>query len=120
MAKDNTTIAIKKLAAIDLTSAFDIQVTDMSSFVKGQNDTQLPSRDLDVRMIRPAGARMYALLIFIVSWMLSHVSLGNTLVAKRQTDFKSILKHILLAGPILLIIPQLRNSMPDAPDMNCT
>lgn len=71
---------------------------------------------MDLRVSRPGQARAFALLLFGVSWMLTHVSIGHVILAWYKEEMKStLLKHLVFAFAILLSHPQLRNSMPDAP-----
>ncbi|KAF8895510.1 hypothetical protein BD779DRAFT_733867 [Infundibulicybe gibba] len=119
VSSDNQTIPIRKLATIDITSNFLIQTTDMESYsTPFSNDTQEMSRDLDMRIRRPSEARAFTLLLFGVSWILTHVTVGHVVLARRLTGVRSILKHLISAGAILVALPQLRNSMPDAPGLD--
>ncbi|KAF9463042.1 hypothetical protein BDZ94DRAFT_1259943 [Collybia nuda] len=114
----NETLPIRKLAAIDVTSSFNIFVTDTESYSTSTNGTEIPSRDMDMRVTRPASARAFALLLFGISWILTHVTVGLVLVSRRFTEARSKLKTFALSAVILVAIPQLRNSMPDAPGLD--
>jgi hypothetical protein len=88
----------------------------MDSYV-APNGTQSPSRDMDLLVSRPGQTRVFALMLFAVSWMLTHVSLGHVVIewyAEEVTS--SLIKHLVFGFGILLMHPQLRNSMPDGPD----
>jgi hypothetical protein len=112
----NQTIPIQKIAAIDQTSNFYIAASDMDSYGTLADGTQSPSRDVDFRVSRPGQARAYALLLFAVCWMLTHICIGYVLLDWYTDVVKaSLIKHLVLTFAILLVHPQLRNSMPDAP-----
>ncbi|KAG2352849.1 hypothetical protein BDR07DRAFT_1383813 [Suillus spraguei] len=55
------------------------------------------------------------MLLFGINWMLCHVHHWHVILARRLVDIKSMTKHLVSAFAILLVIPQLRNSMPDSP-----
>lgn len=111
----NESIPIQKLATVDIMSSFDIGTADVESFSQFENGTVIPSRDIDMHVARPGSARFFALLLFTVSWILTHVTIGHVLMARRLAGIKPILKHLVSSGAIVIAIPQLRNSMPDAP-----
>jgi hypothetical protein len=71
-----------------------------------------------MRITRPASQRAFTLLLFGVSWVLTHVTIGLVLISRRLTEVRSTLKHLVFAAAILVVIPQLRNSMPDAPGLD--
>jgi hypothetical protein len=114
----NQTIPIQKIAIIDQTSNFLIAGSDLDSYITLADNTQAPSRDVDIRVRRPGQSRAFVLLLFGVSWMLTHVSIAHVVLAWCREEIKatSITRHLLFAFAILLALPQLRNSMPDAPD----
>ncbi|KAF9445391.1 hypothetical protein P691DRAFT_777608 [Macrolepiota fuliginosa MF-IS2] len=114
----NESIPIQKLATVDVMSSFDIGTADVESFSKTDNGTVLPSRDIDMHVARPGSARFFTLLLFTVSWVLTHVTIGHVVLARRITGMKPLLKHLVSSGAILISIPQLRNSMPDAPGLD--
>ncbi len=114
----NESIPIQKLATIDMMSSFDIGTNDMESFSKAEDGTILPSRDIDMQVARPGSARFFTLLLFTISWVLTHVAIGHVLLARRMSGMKPLLKHLVSSGAILISIPQLRNSMPDAPGLD--
>jgi hypothetical protein len=112
----NQTIPIQKIATIDQTSNFFIDGSDLDSYGTLADGTQSPSRDVDFRVSRPGQARAFALLLFAVSWMLTHVSMGHVVLDWYTEVVKSsLIKHLVFSFAILLVHPQLRNSMPDAP-----
>jgi len=115
---DNQTIAIRKAATIDITSSFDILTIDLESYSASANGTQTISRDIDMYVSRPNGARFFTLILFAVSWVLTHVTMGHVLIARKLPTLKAVLPHLVSSGAILIAIPQLRNSMPDAPGLD--
>ncbi|TFK88198.1 hypothetical protein K466DRAFT_585745 [Polyporus arcularius HHB13444] len=109
------TLPIQKLATIPLTSSFVSISSDSSSVVKAANGSEQSSRDLDLQIIRPAEARAYALLLFGASWMLAHATVGLVALSWYLNDAGKVLKHLVSSFVVILLIPQLRNAMPDAP-----
>jgi len=114
----NGSLPIQKLITVDVISSFNIWTIDMESFSKTNDGTVLLSRDMDMHVWRPGSARLFALFLFTISWLLTHVTIGHVLLARRISGRKSLLKHLASAGAILISIPQLRNSMPDAPGLD--
>jgi hypothetical protein len=113
----NTTIPIRKLSTIDQVTSFLVATSDVESY-EIINGTQVPTRDFDLYVTRPGQLRFYTLLLFGVSWMLSHVTIGHVLLARRLVDIRSMTKHLVSAFAIVLVIPQLRKSMPDSPALD--
>ncbi|EPQ54613.1 hypothetical protein GLOTRDRAFT_129965 [Gloeophyllum trabeum ATCC 11539] len=109
-------VPIQKLATIELTSNFYIVSSDVESYVNitDGSTTTVPSREIDLKIRRPTDARTYTLALFHVNWMLAHVTLGQVYLAWKSPQIP-LLKRLLSVFAILLIIPQLRNTMPDAP-----
>ncbi|KAL1950348.1 hypothetical protein VTO73DRAFT_5472 [Trametes versicolor] len=114
-AADNQSLPIQRLSTIDITSSFVTVSSDTPSFVKGSNGTQETSRDLTLRISRPPEARMYALLLFGSSWMLAHATMALVAFSWHLEDADKVLKHLASTFIIILVIPQLRAAMPDAP-----
>lgn len=113
----NTTVPIRKLSTIQQVTSFLVATSDVESY-EIINGTQVPTRDFDLYVTRPAQLRFYTLLLFGVNWMLSHVTIGHVLLARRLVDIRSMTKHLVSAFAILLVIPQLRKSMPDSPALD--
>ncbi|TFK64627.1 hypothetical protein BDN72DRAFT_774324 [Pluteus cervinus] len=113
----NVSAPLRKIITIDTVSSFNILIQDVDSVIQIplNGTTKLPSRDFDMTIRRPGSARSITLLLFTISWMLTHITIGHVLLAKRLTGVKPLIKHLISAGAIVLSIPQLRNSMPDAP-----
>lgn len=108
-------ILLSALTTLKVTSSFAIAHTDVQSNVNTSNSVNAPSRDIELNITRPPEARMFALLLFGVSWMLAHATIGFTVLAWMRADERSIFQYLGLVAVTLLAIPQLRNAMPDAP-----
>ncbi|KAL4258228.1 hypothetical protein AB1N83_009606 [Pleurotus pulmonarius] len=91
----NQTLPIRRLATIDETSSFLVKTVDIESYSNAANNTESPSRDIDMFITRPGNTRAFTLLLF-----------------------GPLLKHLVSAGAILVALPQIRNSMPDAPGLD--
>ncbi|KAF5315171.1 hypothetical protein D9619_007075 [Psilocybe cf. subviscida] len=116
---DNQTIPIQKAVTIQLTSSFDIMTLDLESYSVPDNSTeQIRGRDIDMYISRPNEARFFALALFCVSWILTHVTVGHVFLARRQHSRGAVLPHLVSSGAIVIAIPQLRQSMPDAPGLD--
>lgn len=115
---NQTVIPIQKLTTINITSNFDIYTVDLESYSTFENGTTGSSRDIDIQISRPNAARFFALLLFVTSWILAHVTIGHVLIARRLHGLRSVFPHLVSSGAILVAIPQLRSSMPDAPGLN--
>lgn len=113
----NTTVPIQKLSTIEQVTSFLVTTSDFESY-EIINGTQVPTRDFDLYVTRPGRLRFYALLLFGVNWMLTHVTIAHVLLARRLVDNRSMTKHLVSAFAIVLIIPQLRKSMPDSPALD--
>ncbi|KAG1844665.1 hypothetical protein DFJ58DRAFT_802371 [Suillus subalutaceus] len=102
----NTTVPIRKLSTIEQVTSFLVAISDflLATF--------------DLYVTRPGQLRFYTLLLFGINWMLSHITVGHVILARRLVDIRSMTKHLVSAFAILLVIPQLRNSMPDSPDLD--
>ncbi|KAG6909152.1 hypothetical protein DXG01_001904 [Tephrocybe rancida] len=120
----NDTVPIRKLLTIDITSSFDIDTTDSetySSSTSSAGTVTYTSRDIDMHVARPTSARIFALALFALNWIMAHVTVGLVLLCRRiHSNVRPIFKHLLSAGAILIAIPQMRNSMPDAPGFDDT
>ena len=113
---DNATLPIQSLSTISLTSNFETISTDVARFVIASNgDSTVPARDLNLLITRPAEARAYTLLLFGSSWMLAHATLCLAALGWRADRQEKVLQYLVVAFAITLLIPQMRNAMPDAP-----
>ncbi|KAJ4482064.1 hypothetical protein J3R30DRAFT_3221694, partial [Lentinula aciculospora] len=114
----NRTILLSKLATIDLTSTFVVETADVQSYILSADGANVPSRDIDMRIRRPIEARLFTLLLFASSWFLTHICIGNVIIARRTINVKHILKILIVNGATLIGLPQIRDSMPDAPGLD--
>lgn len=117
----NTTVdvPIRKLFAVEEADSFSISVNDAESYVRSTvNGTETPGRDMDMHISRPSAARALTLLLFAVGWTLAHISMGTFIMARRSSERRGVRGFILCAFAVLVALPQLRNSMPDAPGMD--
>ena len=113
----NRTLPIRRLTTISTTSSFDIEVVDTESYSTLANSNQNDSREMDMRISRPGVGRVLILLLFIMAWIFAHITLGLVIISRGLAEVESILKYLLVASIIFVIIPQIRNSMPDAPSL---
>lgn len=112
---DDTDVIITRLATIKMTSSFIVSSSDVSGYVETEDDTQSPRREIDLGISRPGGARAFALFMFAVNWMLAHATVGFLLLAMHAEHTRRVPLLLAMAFVIVLTIPQIRNSMPDAP-----
>ncbi|KAH9891582.1 hypothetical protein C8Q73DRAFT_762752 [Cubamyces lactineus] len=112
---DNQSLPIQRLSTLSVTSSFVIDSSDAPTFIEGAQGMQTTSRDLTLRVRRPAEARMYALLLFGASWMLAHTAVALVAFSWTLQGADNVMKHAAFAFLVVLLIPQLRNTMPDAP-----
>ncbi|KAL4075139.1 hypothetical protein V8B97DRAFT_1543791 [Scleroderma yunnanense] len=109
-------VPIQKIATIDQVSSFQIGCSDMASYeLVASNGTRFESRDMDLKVQRPGQACAFALALFGLSWMLTHATIASVFVARKHDEVTPVIRYIVLALTALLVIPQLRNAMPDAP-----
>ena len=118
----NEILPIRRLATIPTTTSFNIDTLDTESYSTLPNTQKAGqvtvSRDIDLRVSRPSEARVFTFLLFVASWIFAHTNIGLVILARRLTKARSIFKFVVAAGLILLAIPQIRNSMPDAPGLD--
>ncbi|KAH7885041.1 hypothetical protein F5I97DRAFT_1810227 [Phlebopus sp. FC_14] len=113
----NNTVPIRRLATIDQVAKFLVASIDVDSY-EGTSNGQLSSRDIYLRIRRPWQARVFALLLFGLSWMLTHITFGQVFLARKHKGVKPIILHLVSAFAVVLAIPQLRMAMPDGPDLD--
>ncbi|KAJ3830766.1 hypothetical protein EV361DRAFT_968466 [Lentinula raphanica] len=116
--EQNNTVPFSKLATIDLTSSFVVETTDIQSYMINSDGVNAPSRDIDMQIRRPLEARLITLSLFASSWFLTHICIGNVILARRTVAVKPILKLLIVNSLTLVGLPQIRNSMPDAPGLD--
>ncbi|TFY65664.1 hypothetical protein EVG20_g5425 [Dentipellis fragilis] len=111
----NETVLIRKLVTVNAVFSFDIITTDAETYTLLSNGSQVQSHEVDIVVRRSSTMRLYAMLMWIASWMLTHVVIGQVVFAFKSKDSGSIYGYGIVNLVILFTIPQLRNSMPDAP-----
>ncbi|KAJ3480737.1 hypothetical protein NLI96_g8140 [Meripilus lineatus] len=111
-ASTNESLPLIRLPTLTQTSSFLVDPNDSPSFV-GQ--AQHASRDLTLDIRRPGEARAFALLLFAVNWMLAHASLAYMFLIWKLKDTNKVLKYLAFVAVSLLLIPKMREAMPDAP-----
>lgn len=117
-AATNLTIPIHRLFTIGMTSTFAISGRDFDSETTLPDGTPNYARDIEFTIKRPAEARGYAMLLFFVCWLFSHATLAHVCLAYIETEVNAGFIHLISVFAIIVIIPQLRNSMPDAPGLD--
>lgn len=119
---DNDTIPITRLLTISDTSSFIVSPSDSASYIVLSNSStdapQLPSRNLDMEIRRPGEARFFALMLFGVNWMLAHATIAYVALAWKSDDTERVMKYLVFCIITMLVIPQVRNAMPDAPGLD--
>ena len=94
------------------------------------NGTVINERLLEIRIERPGDSRTYAVFLFGINWVLSHFNFAIVVLSVMQGrkrasllrnspvrphKSRDALKQLAGALAVLLVIPQLRDAMPDAP-----
>ena len=126
---DQQSIPIISMPIIKFSSSFTFVSAD-ADVQASANGTTINERLLEVRIKRPGDSRAYAIFLFGISWVLSHFNfaivvlsvmqgrkrvLSTKNVTQTPTKSKDALKQLAGALAVLLVIPQLRDAMPDAP-----
>lgn len=112
----NESLPINRLLSITDTSSFIVVPTDSASYITPAASTEkLPSYDLELFIARPGEARFFALMLFGVNWMLSHATVCFVAIAWKSEGSVSVLTYLALSLGVMLVIPGMRNVMPDAP-----
>lgn len=111
---------IVRLITLTDTASFLVHSSDTASTVTFQSSssdqpTESPSRDLELSIVRPGEARFFALMLFGISWMLTHATAGYVALAWRTQGSRRVAYYLVLSVATMVVIPQLRNAMPDAP-----
>jgi hypothetical protein len=117
VANTSTTIPITRLVTLTDTSSFIVQSADVASTeATGESDgAESPSRELDMTIARPGEARFFALMLFGINWMLAHATVGYVALAWRTEGAQRAAYYLVLCVATMMVIPQVRNTMPDAP-----
>ncbi|KAI0086473.1 hypothetical protein BDY19DRAFT_960057 [Irpex rosettiformis] len=126
VANTSTPTSIVRLVTLSDTASFIVHSFDTASTVlpsssssmsdsDAASSTELPSRDLDMTIKRPGEARFFALMLFGISWMMAHATVGYVALAWKSTSSSRVAYYLVLSVITMMVIPQLRNTMPDAP-----
>ncbi|THH10477.1 hypothetical protein EW145_g1307 [Phellinidium pouzarii] len=120
------------LPVLKVTSSFSITSRD-TAIVVVVNREEAPARHLELSIRRPGDARAYAMTLFGINWILCHCCIGigvlsfvqgkqmekytgsDVFVQQKTKGSKDVLKQLAGVLAVLLVIPQLRGAMPDAP-----
>ncbi len=123
----NSSLPILGLPVIGATPTFIVSSSDSAAAVATGPDfddspsTSLSCRNIDMYIRRPNASRAYTMLLFAVSWALTHFSWGVVVLAlhrsRSPSESKDILKYSAGLLVIMLVMPQLRACMPDAPEL---
>ncbi|KAI5891423.1 uncharacterized protein SCHCODRAFT_02629048 [Schizophyllum commune H4-8] len=126
----NESIPIRRLATVQNMLGFFVDTTDVASLrepagttpeeelTEDQSELDVPSRDFEMRVSRQGDARFYALALFGLGWFAVHVQ-GLMVYFARKTMDLTVIRVYLAAGVgITIALPQLRNAMPDGPDLD--
>ncbi|GBE85024.1 predicted protein [Sparassis crispa] len=108
-------IAISTLTTITKTSSFVVQPEDINSYALASDGSHVPSQDLNLLIQRPGVARAITMLLFSVNWMLAHSTIGFVAVSWLSSDGEKIRRYLTFIFVIVLAIPEIRKTMPDAP-----
>jgi hypothetical protein len=112
---NNETIPVRRIFSNDQAMGFDIETQDMDNFRTAADGSKEPARGFDMHIRRPTEVKIVTVIMFALSWMITHVAIGQAILCRRIKETKPILVHLFATGVILFMLPQLRNSMPDAP-----
>jgi hypothetical protein len=115
---DNKTVPIQRLTTIDITSSFDIETHDTQTYLNGIVDETHLSRAMSLRVSRPGVLRGVTMSLFALGWVMTHVTIGLVFLVRRSHNAKRNYKLLIFAGAKLVAIPQLRQTMPDAPGLD--
>ncbi|KAI0315808.1 hypothetical protein OF83DRAFT_1061455 [Amylostereum chailletii] len=114
----NTTIPIQRLKTIAETTSFSVSSSDTATYHGLADGHRRPSREIMLKVQRPAGSQTFALLLWATNWMLTHISVGLIVMALKHADCRQADSPALAVLAILLAIPKLRESMPDDPGLD--
>lgn len=115
-------VPIIGMPVVEFMPSFTVSAHDTDVAISVDGDTT-DGRLLELRIRRPGHARVYAMLIFGVNWALCHFNLGIALLSALQGSrlmAMGILSRLAGTAIVLLVIPQLRGTMPDSPGFDGT
>lgn len=112
---DNTSLSILSLALSDVVNNFKPywNETETQSIL---NNTPMNSRTLRAHLERTLGSQIYAMLLFLMTWLLTAGVLYVTIIALPASSKFQIGDGVaLLPMTMVLTLPNLRQLFPDAP-----
>ncbi|KAF7792627.1 hypothetical protein EIP86_003724 [Pleurotus ostreatoroseus] len=115
---NNESIPVIRLLTVTDTSSFIISSSDSASYVMQSDATQLASRNIEMGIVRPGEARFFALMLFGINWMLAHATVAYVALAWKSDGTERVVKYLVFCIVTMLVIPQVRNAMPDAPGLD--
>ncbi|KAG2001810.1 hypothetical protein CC2G_013009 [Coprinopsis cinerea AmutBmut pab1-1] len=117
VANQTLPLSISRVLTVDQTSSFNVDSTDFRRYMV-LNEIRSPTQRVDLHIKRPGSARLFTLLLYAISWLLTHICIGQVVIAKRGDGSRLLLCCLAICAGTLLALPQLRNSMPDAPGLD--
>ncbi|KIY48632.1 hypothetical protein FISHEDRAFT_73453 [Fistulina hepatica ATCC 64428] len=112
----NESVSIQLIATIRDTSTFVVMTTDVETYqASGSEYDVQPSRDIDVYMTRYTVARILTLALFVLGWLMAHMCAFCAVLVRRVSNTRTISEHVIIVTGLCLVLPQLRQSMVDAP-----
>lgn len=111
-------INLARLPTVSQTPSFLVSASDVSSFMNSTSSddaVEQGGRNLEMKVVRPGEARAFALLLFAINWMLAHATVAYMVLAWKTEDTERMLKYLAFIAVTMVLIPQIRNAMPDAP-----
>lgn len=119
--KDKNPVNLARLPIITQTPSFIVSTTDVASFMNSTSSddaVKQGGRNLEMKVVRPGEARAFALLLFAINWMLAHATVAYMVLAWKSEDTERVLKYLAFVAITMVLIPQIRKAMPDAPGLD--
>ena len=113
----NTSEPISRVLVVDTAYNFNVDSADIRTYLDSDG-FKLPTQHVNLTFKRPATTRVFTLLLFLLAWLLTHISVGQVIIARRSTGTQALVMRLAVTGGIIMVIPQLRNSMPNAPTLD--
>ncbi|KAH6912706.1 hypothetical protein BKA70DRAFT_772704 [Coprinopsis sp. MPI-PUGE-AT-0042] len=110
----NTSLPISRVFIVDVARNFHVESRDLRSYLD-VDGFKFATQHVDVTFKRPASTRLFTLLLFMIGWLLAHINVGQVIMARKSTGTQSLVICLAISGGTIMVVPQLRNSMPGAP-----
>jgi hypothetical protein len=110
----NTSVPISRAFVVDVARFFHVESKDLRSYLD-MDGFMFPTQQVDLSFRRPASARLFTLLLFMIGWLLAHINIGQVIMARKSTGTQSLVICLAISGGTIMVLPQLRNSMPGSP-----